>query len=150
MKNLFLLLAIATMVFACQPKDKKAYTIEIPREEIAVGDTVKLSSGIKFVFTKMSTEGEFVTGDKQVSTHINLDVNGKIVWTTYEPLRPFDFVLDRQPMIAGFNQVILYMRSGDRLSAIIPSYLGYGAKGAGSSIPPNSELLFDIEVLSLD
>jgi FKBP-type peptidyl-prolyl cis-trans isomerase len=41
------------------------------------------------------------------------------------------------------------MKVGGRRTLIIPSRLGYGSRGSGSSIPPNSALVFDIELLAL-
>jgi FKBP-type peptidyl-prolyl cis-trans isomerase len=96
----------------------------------------------------MAQDGDFVTGDRLVTTHINLDANGTRVWSTYEPLQPFSFVLNQQPMIDGFYEVIFKMRAGDRMMAVIPSHLGYGESGNGP-IPPNALLHFDIEVLNI-
>lgn len=118
------------------------------REDIAIGDTVFLNSGVKYVFIKKSDSEDSVTRDKLITTHINLDANGNRVWSTYES-QPFAFVLNRQPMITGFNEVIMLMREGDRIHAAIPSHLGYGPSGNGPTIPPNADLLFDIEVLEI-
>ena len=134
-------------MFSCA--EKAPFNDDTPREEIAVGDTVYLRSGVKYVFIKKSDSQDSVTRDKLITTHINLDANGQRVWSTYET-QPFAFVLNRQPMITGFNEFIMYMREGDHLHAFIPSHLGYGASGNGPTIPPYSDLLFDIEVLSID
>ncbi len=149
MKSVSFALILIALVAACSASKERA-TDATPREKIEVGDTVFLASGVKYVFAKMAKEGDFVTRERLVTTHINLIVGDKTVWTTYEPLQPFAFVLNQQPMIAGFDEVIMYMRAGDRLMAIIPSHLGYGERGAGADIPPNSTLHFDIEVLSVE
>jgi FKBP-type peptidyl-prolyl cis-trans isomerase len=50
-------------------------------------------------------------------------------------------------VIPGFGEALQKMREGGRYSIRIPSALGYGAAGAGDGkIPPNSDLIFDIEV----
>lgn len=50
-------------------------------------------------------------------------------------------------VIPGFGEALQKMREGGRYTIRIPSELGYGAAGAGEGkIPPNSELIFDIEV----
>lgn len=49
-------------------------------------------------------------------------------------------------VIAGFSQGVTGMRVGGQRRVIIPPELGYGSQGAGSSIPPNATLVFDIEL----
>ncbi len=51
--------------------------------------------------------------------------------------------------IAGFSEGLLLMKKGDRKLLLIPSRLGYGTQGSTGSIPPDSALLFDIEVLDI-
>ncbi len=147
MKFTFFFAICLAVLIACSPSSPATNTT--PRAEIEVGDTVFLASGVKYVFIKKAEEGAFVTRENPVTTHINLYANGINAWSTYEPLRPFTFVLNETPMIAGFDEVIMYMREGDQIHAMIPSHLGYGASGNGPRIPPNAELLFDIEVLQV-
>ena len=66
----------------------------------------------------------------------------------------FDSTAGRSPagmipgqVIPGFGEALQKMREGGRYTIRIPSELGYGATGAGEGkIPPNSELVFDVEV----
>lgn len=51
--------------------------------------------------------------------------------------------------IAGFSEGLLLLRKGDRKLLLIPSNLAYGPSGQSGSIPPDSALLFDIEVLDV-
>jgi len=46
----------------------------------------------------------------------------------------------------GFLEALLMMSVGDKVTAFVPSYLGYGERGAGNVIPPNSDLVFEIEI----
>ncbi|GAB3861776.1 hypothetical protein GCM10028822_41640 [Hymenobacter terrigena] len=50
--------------------------------------------------------------------------------------------------IPGFNEGLLLMRQGDRKLLLIPSYLAYGPAGS-SSIPTDSALMFDVEILEV-
>lgn len=62
---------------------------------------------------------------------------------------PFSFVVGAGQVIAGWDQALLGKRVGDKLRVTIPPELGYGARGAGSAIPPNATLVFEIEVLKV-
>jgi peptidylprolyl isomerase len=65
-------------------------------------------------------------------------------WKRHEP---FNFVLGKGAVIAGWDQGIAGMKVGGRRLLIIPASLGYGAKGAGSAIPPNAALVFVVDLL---
>ncbi len=65
----------------------------------------------------------------------------------YEPI-PMDYGPDAQ-LIAGFREGLMTMKIGDKVRLFIPSHLGYGTSGAGNVIPPNSDLVFDLEITGL-
>ena len=52
-------------------------------------------------------------------------------------------------MIRGWDQGVAGMKVGGTRTLVIPSELGYGARGAGGAIPPNATLLFDVELLGV-
>ncbi|HEX8562229.1 MAG TPA: peptidylprolyl isomerase [Flavobacterium sp.] len=61
--------------------------------------------------------------------------------------QPFPFTAGRRDgLIPGFIEAIDAMSFGDKLVAFIPANLGYGAQGAGNVIPPNSNIIFEIEI----
>jgi FKBP-type peptidyl-prolyl cis-trans isomerase FkpA len=59
----------------------------------------------------------------------------------------FPFTVGFKQLIAGWNEGMLGMKPGGLRRLWIPSNLGYGARGAGAMIPPNSDLIFEIELL---
>lgn len=63
---------------------------------------------------------------------------------------PLEFKLGTQPLqvIAGFDQGVTGMKVGGKRVVLIPSSLGYGSNGSGASIPPNSGLVFEVELVS--
>ena len=62
---------------------------------------------------------------------------------------PFSFSLGRGMVIKGWDQGVAGMKVGGKRTLIIPSDLAYGSRGAGADIPPNSALVFDVELLDV-
>lgn len=62
---------------------------------------------------------------------------------------PFSFKLGVGQVIAGWDQGVVAMKVGGKRTLIIPSALGYGSTGAGSAIPPNAALVFEVELLAV-
>ena len=62
---------------------------------------------------------------------------------------PFSFKLGAGQVIAGWDQGVVGMKVGGKRTLIIPSALGYGSTGAGSAIPPNAALVFEVELLAV-
>jgi FKBP-type peptidyl-prolyl cis-trans isomerase FkpA len=63
--------------------------------------------------------------------------------------QPFQFKLGVGSVIAGFDQGLVGMRVGGTRVLIIPSAMGYGAAGVAGLIPPNSGLVFSVELLAV-
>jgi peptidylprolyl isomerase len=62
---------------------------------------------------------------------------------------PFDFRLGAGQVIKGWDEGVVGMRVGGRRRLVIPSHLGYGARGAGGVIAPNETLIFVVDLLEL-
>ena len=76
--------------------------------------------------------------------------HGKKFDSSLEPGRtPLDFRLGEGRVIKGWEQGIAGMKVGGKRTLIIPASLAYGAKGAGGDIPPNADLIFDVELMDV-
>jgi peptidylprolyl isomerase len=69
--------------------------------------------------------------------------------SSYDRNRTFSFKLGAGQVIKGFDMMVLGMRPGGKRKATIPPEFGYGARGAGSAIPPNATLVFEVELVSI-
>jgi peptidylprolyl isomerase len=71
----------------------------------------------------------------------------KIDSTADRKNEPFAFTLGAGRVVAGFDAAVSMMSYGERRIVVIPPELGYGAKGAGSAVPANAVLVFELELL---
>lgn len=62
---------------------------------------------------------------------------------------PLEFPLGAGKVIKGWDQGVVGMKVGGKRTLIIPSELAYGKRGAGGSIPADSDLIFDVELLDV-
>jgi len=64
--------------------------------------------------------------------------------------KPFPMIYNSSArLVPGFREAMLNMNVGDEARVFIPSFLGYGERGAGNVIPSNSNLIFDIKIVGL-
>ncbi|KAI6684197.1 hypothetical protein NL676_030110 [Syzygium grande] len=95
-------------------------------------------------------DGTRAAPGKQVSVHYigKLKKNGKI-FDSNVGSAPFKFRLGIGQVIKGWDVGVNGMRIGDKRRLTIPPAMGYGAQGAGGKIPPNSWLVFDVELVNV-
>jgi FKBP-type peptidyl-prolyl cis-trans isomerase len=74
-------------------------------------------------------------------------VNGRQFDSSYDRGSPARFPLNR--VIPGWTEGLQLMKEGAKYEFVIPSSLGYGTMGAGSSIPANATLIFEVELLKV-
>ncbi len=64
--------------------------------------------------------------------------------------QPFQFKIGIGMVIKGWDEGVLSMHKGEKRRLFIPAKLGYGASGAGAVIPPNANLIFDVELINFN
>jgi peptidylprolyl isomerase len=73
---------------------------------------------------------------------------GKVFDASWKRNETFPFALGKGQVIPGWDQGIVGMKVGGRRELIIPAELAYGAKGSPPTIPPNSALVFVVDLLA--
>ncbi len=103
-------------------------------------------------------DGALATAGKDISVHYTgwlydetaPEHKGKKFDSSRDRGQPFDFPLGAGHVIKGWDQGFDGMKVGGTRTLIIPSNMGYGARGAGGVIPPNATLVFDVELLRVN
>ena len=121
------------------------------------GYAVADSSGLTKIDIKIGT-GKEATPGKMVRVHYTgwlfdksaADNKGKKFDSSRDRPGNFTFPLGAGRVIKDWDQGVQGMKVGGQRTLIIPSSMGYGARGAGSIIPPNATLVFDIELMGVE
>jgi len=141
--------SLAVLTGGCSDKPSKS--------ESSGGSTIIHSSR---AFTKadvtMGTGATAMLG-QQVSVHYtgwlydpsSTNQRGKQFDSSRTAGRPFSFPLGAGRVIKGWDVGVAGMKVGGQRVLIIPSDMGYGARGAGNDIPPHATLIFDVELLGV-
>jgi len=95
------------------------------------------------------TGAEAKAGDTLSMNYTGWLENGTKFDSSLDRGQPFKFVLGQGDVIAGWDQGIVGMKVGGKRKLTIPPSLGYGADGAGNTIPPNAVLIFEVELLAI-
>lgn len=110
---------------------------------------VASKSGLRYVILQPGTGEKADSADLVTVHYTGFLTSGKIFDSSVERDEPFKFRLKLQPVIPGWEEGIRLLGKGGKAKLIIPPALGYGSVPVGS-IPPNSTLIFDVEVLDVE
>ena len=101
----------------------------------------------KEIVTGTGTEAQ--TGDAVTVNYVGaLYSTGKVFDASWKRKEPFSFTLGKGQVIPGWDEGVAGMKVGGRRELIIPAELAYGKQGRPPTIPPNSPLIFIVDLLS--
>ncbi len=145
---------------------EKAKDAFIEKNNQANGEVRKLESGLVMVFTKKGDENNLLgPHDSVLIDYAGFLEDGTLFDTSivdvakangkYDEARdkkgaykPFPMQYNTSArLVPGFREAMLNMNIGDEARIFIPSFLGYGERGAGGLIPPNANLIFDLIIV---
>ena len=114
---------------------------------------ITTSSGLQYEDT-VEGSGALAQAGQQVSVHYtgwlyNDGVKGAKFDSSKDRGDPFGFGLGAGMVIKGWDEGVQGMKVGGTRLLVIPAALGYGTRGAGGSIPPNSTLMFEVDLLAV-
>jgi FKBP-type peptidyl-prolyl cis-trans isomerase FkpA/FKBP-type peptidyl-prolyl cis-trans isomerase FklB len=90
--------------------------------------------------------GDFLKHGDQVRAHYKgMFLDGKEFDSSYKRGEPLSFKVGQ--MMKGWNEGLSFMKRGDKAVFLIPSKLGYGERGFPGYVPPNTPMVFELEVL---
>ena len=92
---------------------------------------------------------EAKTGDLVSVHYVGTLPDGKEFDQSKKRGKPFDFQLGAQQVIKGWDEGVKGMKVGGKRKLTIPPSMGYGARGVPGAIPPNSNLIFEVELLEV-
>lgn len=154
---LLLALALATVLMAqagktAAPAKKAPAPASTPKPSGPTkvsGDPVTTPRGLKYWDIKKGTGPAAVKG-KTVRVHYSgWLTDGKEFDNSFDRGEPIEFALGSGQVIKGWDEGIAGMKVGGKRQLRIPPELAYGSRGAGSAIPPNSTLIFDVQLVGV-
>ena len=111
------------------------------------------ASGLQYEDTTPGTGKEAVAGKTCVMHYSGWlwekNAKGAKFDSSLDRGSPFSFALGVGQVIKGWDEGVAGMKIGGKRTLLIPSALGYGARGAGGVIPPNATLLFEVQLLEV-
>lgn len=112
------------------------------------GNMVTMTDGLKVQDLTVGTGSEVKPGDTVAVNYLGTLENGDKFDSSYDRNQPFVTQIGVGRVIKGWDKGIVGMKVGGKRKLIIPPGLGYGTQSAGS-IPPNSTLIFEVELVAI-
>ena len=105
-------------------------------------------SGLKYIVLQEGTGRQAVATSNVKVHYTGMFLDGKVFDSSVQRGQTIDFGLNQ--VIKGWTECVQLMKEGAKYKFYIPANLAYGEKGAGGVIPPNTDLIFEIELFKLN
>jgi peptidylprolyl isomerase len=112
-------------------------------------NSVITSSGLEYIDVVVGDGNSPKQGNKVVVHYTGKLENGSKFDSSHDRGKPFEFTIGVSQVIKGWDEGVMSMKTGGKRTLIIPPDLAYGSRGAGSVIPPNATLTFDVELIEV-
>ncbi|WP_373517212.1 peptidylprolyl isomerase [Pricia sp.] len=141
----------ADFVAAIAEQKERAETLpsglKVLKLEEGNGEKPKVGQKVNVYYAGYLEDGAlFDSNNEEVAKKYDMFDDRRKQGGGYQPI-PMEYSPDAQ-LIAGFKEGLQQMKIGDKIRLFIPSHLGYGPQGTGP-IPPNADLVFDLEITGI-
>ncbi len=127
-----------------EAKKKFAESLAAKKEQAKADE-----SGLKILIEKEGTGRKPKAGEWVQVHYTGYLLDGTKFDSSYDRSQPIVFQVGKGRVIAGWDKGIMQLKEGTKAYLFIPPYLGYGERGAGGVIPPNSDLIFEVELVKI-
>ena len=110
----------------------------------------KYDSGLKIYIEKEGTGKKPKKGDNVTIHYTGYLKDGTVFDSSVKRNRPFKTPIGVGRVIQGWDEGVTKLKEGGKAILYIPSYMAYGERGAGGVIPPNTDLIFEVELLKVN
>lgn len=116
-------------------------------------EMITTETGLKYVDTQVGTGATPLRGQR-CQVHYtgwlsDKGQRGKKFDSSVDRGQPLAIPIGVGQVIRGWDEGLMSMKVGGKRTLYIPAHLGYGVRGAGGDIPPNADLIFDVELLGV-
>lgn len=125
---------------------KRRRAPRVPRSSVA---SITTPSGLTYLITKKGTGPQLKARDTVIMHYTGMLTNGAKFDSSYDRNQPLEFELGVGKVITGFDEGLAKLRVGDHAILVIPGKLAYGPRGIPNVIPPDSTLIFVVEVVDV-
>ena len=141
--------ATPTRPASTQPAKTNSPAASVTKEPSSVDYATTTDSGLKYTDVVVGTGASPKSGQKVTVHYTGTLTNGTKFDSSRDKGQPFTFTIGVGQVIKGWDEGVLTMKVGGRRNLFIPAALAYGARSPGAGIPANADLLFDVELLSI-
>ncbi|HLX11402.1 MAG TPA: FKBP-type peptidyl-prolyl cis-trans isomerase [Bacteroidota bacterium] len=166
MKQLLITLCFGSLVLAgCSSSDKSSNQQTTAKDTTMASNTTQetpkypgtptttkpttTGSGLSYIDMVEGTGASPQPGNSVTVDYTGYFLDGSIFDSSVKAGRPYTFSIGRHRVIAGWDEGIMTMKIGGKRKLIVPPELGYGSQGYPGAIPPNSTLVFDVTLISI-